>query len=123
VLHYRQSDPEQSSIIIKEAIEYLISFTSNFDVQVLRGNKVIEMRCGGVNKGTAALWWLSKHKYDFMLAFGDDLTDEDLFKVLPQEAFTIKVGITRSNARFNLPTYMETRELLKKLVKGNISVH
>lgn len=116
-LHYRQSDPEQSSMIINEAFEYLISFTANFDVQVMQGNKVIEIRCSGVNKGTAALLWLSKHTYDFILAIGDDLTDEDLFKVIPQQAFTIKVGLTKSNSKFNVPSYVEVRELLKQLTE------
>ena len=116
-LHYRQSDPEQSSMILKDAIEYLISFTANLDVQVLPANKVIEVRCAGVNKGTAALWWQSKAGYDFILAIGDDLTDEDLFKVLPPESFTIKVGMTQTQAKFNLRNYREVRELLKQLIK------
>jgi trehalose 6-phosphate synthase/phosphatase len=120
-LHYRQSDPEQSSIIIKDAVEYLISFTANLDIQVLQADKVIEIRCAGINKGTAALWWQSRFNYDFILAIGDDLTDEDLFKVLPQESFTIKVGITQSNAKFNVRNYIEVRELLKQLIKNEIS--
>jgi len=115
-LHYRQSDPEQSSIIVNDAIEYLISFIANLDIQVLQSDKVIEVRCAGANKGTAALWWQSKFNYDFILAIGDDLTDEDLFMVLPQEAFTIKVGIIQSNAKFNVRNFMEVRELLKQLI-------
>jgi len=120
-LHYRQSDPEQSSIIVKDAVEYLISFTANLDIQVLQADKVIEIRCAGINKGTAALWWQSRFNYDFILAIGDDLTDEDLFKVLPQESFAIKVGITQSNAKFNVRNYIEVRELLKQLIKNEIS--
>jgi len=114
VLHYRQSDPEHASIILKDAIEYLMSFTTNFDVQILQGNKIVEVRCAGVNKGTAGLHWLSEN-YDFILAIGDDMTDEDLFKVLPEKAFSIKLGMAQSNAKFNVHNYREVRELLKVL--------
>ncbi|KKQ96620.1 MAG: Alpha,alpha-trehalose-phosphate synthase/trehalose-phosphatase, partial [Parcubacteria group bacterium GW2011_GWC2_39_11] len=96
VFHYRQSDPEHASIILKDAIEYLMSFTTNFDVQILQGNKIVEVRCAGVNKGTAGLHWLSEN-YDFILAIGDDMTDEDLFKVLPEKAFSIKGGVMFKN--------------------------
>jgi len=113
--HYRKSDPEQSSLVVKDAIEYLISFTANLDIQILQGEKIVEIRCGGVNKGSAALYWLSKNNFDFILGIGDDLTDEDLFKALPEEAYTIKVRIGPSNAKFNLYDYSEVRKLLWKL--------
>ena len=118
VLHYRKSNPEQSDLIVKDAVEYLINFTANLDLQILQGNKVVEIRWSGVNKGLAALTWLSKNNYDFILGIGDDFTDEDLFKALPEKAYTIKVKIEPSHARFNLRNYLEVRELLKKFTQG-----
>ncbi len=115
VWHYRRSDPELSSMRSKELVDDLVSFTANIDVQILQGSKVVEVRCGGVNKGTAGLRFLSKNDFDFILAIGDDWTDEDLFKVLPQTSYSIRVGIKQSYARFNLHTYMEVIELLKEL--------
>jgi trehalose-6-phosphatase len=32
-----------------------------------------------VNKGKATQKWLSKNEWDFVLALGDDVTDEDTF--------------------------------------------
>lgn len=113
--HYRPCDPELASIRAKELVDYLVDFTSNIDVQVLHGNKVVEVRCAGVNKGAAALAWLKQAKFDFILAIGDDWTDEDLFKILPDNAFSVRVGISNSYARFNLYSYREVIELLKKL--------
>ncbi len=117
VWHYRRAEPELSSIRAKELVDDLMSFTANIDVQVLQGSKVIEVRCAGVNKGTAGLYFISKGNFDFILAIGDDWTDEDLFKVLPETAYSIKVGINPSFAQFNLRNYLEVRKLLKEIVK------
>ena len=51
--HYRRADPEQASERAKELLDDLAGYTRNIDVQVFEGNKVIEIRNSGVNKGTA----------------------------------------------------------------------
>ncbi|MEN6425374.1 MAG: bifunctional alpha,alpha-trehalose-phosphate synthase (UDP-forming)/trehalose-phosphatase [Phycisphaerales bacterium] len=53
----------------------------------------------------------------FILAVGDDWTDEDLFKALPSTAYTIRVGIRHSHARFNTHNQMEVMDLLKELAR------
>lgn len=118
VWHYRRCDPELSSIRAKELIDDLVNFTANIDVQVLQGSKVVEIKSAGVNKGVAGLHFLSKENYDFILGIGDDWTDEDLFKILPENAYSIKVGIISSNAKFNLANYLEVLNLIKEIVKN-----
>ncbi|NJD77326.1 MAG: bifunctional alpha,alpha-trehalose-phosphate synthase (UDP-forming)/trehalose-phosphatase [Candidatus Methanoperedens sp.] len=115
VWHYRNSDPELASMRAKELMDDLVDFTANIDVQVSKGNKVIEVRNAGINKGTTALHFISED-YDFMLAIGDDWTDEDLFRILPDEAYSIKVRMTPSRARFNLHNHYEVISLLKYLI-------
>ena len=115
VWHYREAQPEHGEVLAGELKDHLVTFTANIDVQVLQGNKVIEVRNAGVNKGTAALRWISTGAYDMMLAVGDDWTDEDLFSVLPSFAYSVKVGITASHARFNLRDPGEVVALLKSL--------
>src|SRR3989339_762307 len=117
VWHYRLADQELASVRAKELIDDLISFTANIDVQVLQGSKVVEVRNSGINKGTAGSYFLSKNKYDFILAMGDDWTDEDLFRALPKEAYSIKVSIQATYARFNLWDYREVRKLLEGIIK------
>ena len=70
--HYRRADPEQASLRAKELIDDLAGYTRNIDVQVFEGNKVIEVRNSGINKGTAAVEWLNNHPSDFTLGIGDD---------------------------------------------------
>ncbi|HLA47635.1 MAG TPA: trehalose-phosphatase, partial [Nitrospinota bacterium] len=115
--HYRVADPELGFMRAKELMDDLINFTANIDVQILQGSKVIEIKGGGVNKGTAAMYFISKESFDFILAIGDDMTDEDLFRALPQTAYSIKVEIAPSYARFNLRNYAEVWKLIEGIIK------
>ncbi|MHB1652932.1 MAG: bifunctional alpha,alpha-trehalose-phosphate synthase (UDP-forming)/trehalose-phosphatase [Desulfitobacteriaceae bacterium] len=115
--HYRNADPEFALILAQELIDDLMYFTANIDIQVLQGNKVIEVRHAGINKGDAALHWMGKGDYDFILAIGDDRTDEDLFSVLPPTAYSIRVGMAPSQARFNLQSHVKVLELLEQLLQ------
>ncbi|HXG50104.1 MAG TPA: bifunctional alpha,alpha-trehalose-phosphate synthase (UDP-forming)/trehalose-phosphatase [candidate division Zixibacteria bacterium] len=117
--HYRNADPEQGTAVARELADYLLAFTANIDVQVLRGRKVIEIRNTGVHKGTALAHWLAKKAYDFVLAIGDDVTDEDMFAALPEGAYTFRIGSSRTLARFTLPGCAEALELLAELAEGS----
>ncbi|MCL4393249.1 MAG: bifunctional alpha,alpha-trehalose-phosphate synthase (UDP-forming)/trehalose-phosphatase [Chloroflexi bacterium] len=115
VWHYRKADPELGAARARELVDDLVQFTANIDVQVLPGSKVVEVRNAGVDKGAASLRWLANPEYEFILAAGDDVTDEDLFKALPAPAYSIKVGMSRSYARFNLHGPAQLLDLLKEL--------
>ena len=54
--------------------------------------------------------------FDFILALGDDSTDEEMFSVLPDWAYTIHVGAAPTRARFGLHGPNEALELLEELV-------
>ncbi len=115
--HYRKANPELGQLRSSELFDYLSEFLANTDLQVMLGNKVIEVRVSGINKGNGIMPWLSKDKWEFILALGDDWTDEDLFKILPLKAYSIKVSYGPSQARFYLESPQSTRSLLKELVK------
>jgi trehalose 6-phosphate synthase/phosphatase len=117
--HYRRSDPELGSLRAKELIDDVVSYTANFDVQVLEGKKVVEIRNAGVNKGAAALHCLAQVESDFILAAGDDLTDEDLFRALPASAVTVRVGATHSHATYRVDDHRELRALLGRLLPSS----
>lgn len=117
VWHYRKADPELASLRAKELVDELVNFTANIDLQVLLGSKVVEIRNAGVNKGSGGMHFLDKKNYNFILAIGDDWTDEDLFKVLPEKSYSIRVGMTPSNAKFNLSSYLDVLKLISELIK------
>jgi trehalose 6-phosphate synthase/phosphatase len=118
VFHYRNADPELASVRVSELVDELLLFTGNIQANVLVGNKVVEVRPAGVDKGSAANLFLKEKEYDFILAIGDDVTDEDLFKNLPKKAITIKVGIGKSFAKYSAKSYKEIRTLLESFIKG-----
>jgi len=115
VWHYRAADPEVASVKAREIVDDLVNFTANIDVQVLRGNKIVEVKSAGINKGMALLSWTSAGGFDFILAVGDDSTDEDMFRVLPETAYSLKVGNSESFARFRLEDQSDVLELMEKL--------
>ena len=58
--------------------------------------------------------------YDFIMGIGDDWTDEYLFEELPIMAFTIKVGIVNTKARYNVDSFNDVRRILRKLAEIKI---
>ncbi len=118
VWHYRKADPELASLREKELMDDLVSFTATADLQILPGNKIVEIRNAGVSKGNAALDLITKKDYDFILAIGDDHTDEDLFHALPEMAYSIRVGITNSFAKSNFASHLNVLQFLQALAEG-----
>lgn len=118
VWHYRRADPELAWLRGQELRGALLDLTANLNIGVFEGSKIIEIRNLGISKGRAVKSWLEEQNWDFLLAAGDDYTDEEMFEALPSGAYSIKVGISISKARFNMDTPYEIRLLLEELA-GN----
>jgi len=117
VWHYRKADSELASLRIQELRDAVLNLTENLDIGIFEGSKILEVKNIGISKGHAAERWLAKGKWDFILAAGDDYTDEDMFSILPESTYSIKVGYGISKARFNLDSVYELRSLLEELIK------
>lgn len=115
VWHYRKVETGLGELRTRELASHLKYLAANQNLQVLEGDMVVEVKSSEVNKGKAASRWLSENKADYIMAIGDDWTDEDTFKAMPEDAFTIKVGGTSSAARFNVQGVEEVRALLHKM--------
>ncbi|NLD99947.1 MAG: bifunctional alpha,alpha-trehalose-phosphate synthase (UDP-forming)/trehalose-phosphatase [Fibrobacter sp.] len=113
--HYRNADPELATIRVRELTEALIHQVSNLNLCVMEGKKVIEIKNAGIHKGTFAMKMIEKGEYDLIIAIGDDMTDEFLFKTLPDSAWTIKVGIGQSHAKYFIDSVDEVRALLERI--------
>ena len=115
VWHYRNVDPDlgiQRSWEMKDALKALVA---NLNLEIMDGDKVIEIKNSGINKGRATLFKIGENQYDFMLAIGDDWTDEYTFDALPEGAFTIKVGTRTTKAGYYVEGVSDVREILKEL--------
>ena len=115
--HYRKTDRELGAKRVREFRDVLLYLTANLDLQVLEGNKVVEIKNAGVNKGKAMIQWLAEADWDFIMAIGDDHTDEDTFKVMPPKAYTIKVGRDMTVAKYQVLSVQNVRNLLRQLME------
>ena len=108
----------QPKPVIFKTLGYLFlrRLVSSLGLQVLEGDKVVEVKNIEVNKGIAAFRFISKNPEDLHLAIGDDWTDEDTFSVMPDEAIAAKVGHAASKAKYHLDTVGDVREFLKRLI-------
>jgi trehalose 6-phosphate synthase/phosphatase len=76
----------------------------------------IELRTPGIDKGAAVSRWMGNKRFDFIMALGDSLTDEDLFEALDHRAYSIRVGkSSASSACFHLSTQKDVIPFLQSL--------
>ncbi len=117
VWHYRKADIELGQLRSLELVHDISTLIFNQDLEILEGKKVVEIKVSGINKGAAAADFIYNNPADFIMAIGDDWTDEFLFKELPEKSHTIKVGTENSAAKYFVTNYKEVRSLLNELIK------
>jgi trehalose 6-phosphate synthase/phosphatase len=118
VWHYRKVEQSLGETRSGELGSYLRYLVANRNLQVMEGDKIVEVKNVEVNKGIAARRWLEDYPAGFVIAIGDDRTDEDTFLAMPESACTIKVGSTRSAARYHLNGVADVRHLLRDLLQA-----
>ncbi len=114
--HYRNTNPDLGFIRSRELYNNLQQLITNTPLQVVDGNKVIEVRMIGVDKGSTALNIIGRLNPDFILCIGDDATDEDMFRVMKDKAYTIKVGSGNTNAQYKLLQQKDVLPLLRRFM-------
>ena len=119
VWHYRKVETGLGEVRTRELTSHLKYMTANENLEVLEGDMIVEIKNSEINKGKAAQKLMEIYpEADFLLALGDDFTDEDTFKAMPEEACTIKVGTSASEAKFSVNSYKEVRKLLNEIIKS-----
>jgi trehalose 6-phosphate synthase/phosphatase len=115
VWHYRDTDPDLGSQRSWELKDELKALVANLNLEIMDGDKVIEIKNSGINKGRASLIKIGDIEYDYMLAIGDDWTDEYTFDSLPDKAYTIKVGTKTTKADYYVEGVRDVRKILVEL--------
>lgn len=112
--HYRTAEDQEYALRRAQELAWqLKSFIQpDQNLQIIEGNMVIEVKKTAFNKGTSANSFLDGKEFDFILALGDDTTDEDMFAVLPSGAHSIKVGDALSMAKKHIKNQYAVMELL-----------
>jgi trehalose 6-phosphate synthase/phosphatase len=115
VWHYRKVESGLGDLRMRELFSHLKYMARGHNLQVLEGNMVLEIKRPDINKGRATTAIMKDQEYDFILAVGDDWTDEDTFKAMPKSAYSIRVGYAYTQANYNIKSVKQVRQLLAKL--------
>lgn len=113
--HYRNCEPELANVRLAELRETLIGLTSNLDLSVLDGNRVLEVKPTHIHKGRVVHHFLGYGPWDLVMALGDDATDEYMFQALPEDAISIKVGVGTTAAHYSIDGVSDVRGFLLRL--------
>ena len=114
--HYRGAHREFGARQAHELRMLLGDALSNQPLEVLEGKKVIEVRFRGISKAIVAHPLVPGEHPGAIVAFGDDRTDEDLFRALPPSSVTIAVGNRLTGARYQVDDHRDVRQILRSLL-------
>jgi trehalose 6-phosphate synthase/phosphatase len=116
--HYRQVDPGYGASQARALRLKLAETFVHGPMEVLPGDKVVEVRPRGVHKGRVVAQVLDGvPPGTFVAAFGDDRTDEDLFAGLPEGSLSVHAGGKPSRATHRVSGPGEVRKVLAALLK------
>ena len=98
-IHYRKAaDKAAAQKAIRDGLSEIPE-----SLTAIWGKDVVEVRPEGLSKGVAVRRIASDFPGRTPLYLGDDVTDEDAFKALGDDAITVKVGEGETAARYRLP--------------------
>lgn len=112
VWHYRNVSPELAFVRNGELRHELQRATEQSDIGVYDGRKIIEVKPKNLHKGILAHEFTDRYPSDFVLAIGDDYTDEQMFEALPPHAVSIKIGPGATHATYQVARINQVRQLL-----------
>jgi len=130
-LHYRLVDKKCTYLVKTIFHETIIHYLVANRINIKLGKKVLEVIPPlEWNKGKAVLWLLARLKFIlgrevFMpMYIGDDITDEDAFKVLKNRGLGIFIGepTKTSSAKYYLRNSQEVSMFLKQVLEIKINI-
>lgn len=116
VWHYRRSDDTLAARRTVELIDQLTVPCNRANLTIMKGRKIVEVKPSEYTKGTTIINFFNCNDYNFILAAGDDTTDEDLFEALPETAITIHVGNFSEISTYTLRNSVNFVNFLKSLI-------
>jgi len=115
-VHFRRVKVKELGRLVRIFNHIIREYSETF--RVTTGKKVFEIRpISAWNKGEAVQWILGRYGDGRMpIYLGDDVTDEDAFKVVQGRGISIGVGIN-CRVDYYLRDYKEVREFLEEVIR------
>lgn len=120
VWHYRRVNPELAFVRNGELRHELKQIADGTDIGVYDGRKIIEVKPKSLHKGVIARDFTEKYPSDFILAVGDDYTDEDMFGALPSHAISVKIGPGTTHAKYQVARMEKLIAILQQLTTKKV---
>ncbi len=118
--HYRKAESGLGARQGRELAHHLTEYFANRPIQIVHGSYVVEAGHEGIGKGWAYRWMMRRlGAFDFALVAGDDRSDEEMLRAVPDDVWSIKIGQGNSAARFRL----ESPERLRALLATALEAH
>jgi trehalose 6-phosphate synthase/phosphatase len=122
--HYREAEPEYGAWRAHELLNDLGQHLAGAPAEILLGQRVVEVRASGVDKGVyvRTIFPDGKESSRFVFGLGDDRTDHDLLDALPSGSVAGHVGSLRPSGRTGRREHVhvlgpgEVRAFLRDLV-------
>ncbi len=116
-LHFRSCKPEDVTRYLDQLVNDCIAYIKQKQLPYTctvtpMQFEILPMDC---DKGKGIQKFVPLHENAFVLAAGDDDTDEDMFKALPNTAFTFKIGRKETCAKIRIPEVNRFTEFLLQL--------
>jgi trehalose 6-phosphate synthase/phosphatase len=117
--HYRMAEPELAAARAEELTRELGQRMAEFRFELLHGEKAIEVRPpGATNAAIVGRILPSLARATVICAMGDDGTDDDLFRALPDDAITVSVGYRSTGAKYRVSRPAAARALLARILES-----
>jgi trehalose 6-phosphate synthase/phosphatase len=114
--HWRRADAERGDREARALAQHLTAVIGTLPLEVLWGDKVLEVRPREVHKGLISGPHAVRTPGKTVIAAGNDRTDEDLFEALAEAALTIVVGTRPSSAQYRVADVWELRDFLSGIL-------
>lgn len=114
VVHTRSADPSLAG----PAIDAVTNLAGMIDgAQIKAGHEVVELLARLASKGTALVDLADRLDRSPIVYLGDDLTDEEAFRLMGPGDISVRVGPGQTAARYRLDNTAEVAEFLRLLVR------
>lgn len=117
VWHYRRVNHEMAYVRKANLIHELQGIVEGTSLGVYKGTKIIEVKPKSLTKREIAKELIDNHPAEFVFCAGDDASDEEMFEVLPQTSYTVRIGFGHTRAQFQVAKYERILELIETMSK------